>query len=164
WSRITENTPGRTLAFASAGTVSSPAAYAPTMKKPICPNDSTPELPTNTYSATTIAANTSAFANSIARTVDRKLPPRPTSATRPPARARATGPISAVTFARLIPAPVPAEPAPPLFVRLRRAYGSCALHRSPGGTHEQPVRPDQEHHDDEREDGRVEVDAARERP
>ena len=37
------------------------------MKKPICPNDRTPELPTNTYNATTIAANTSAFVNSSAR-------------------------------------------------------------------------------------------------
>ena len=45
---MTEKTCGRTLCFASAGTVSSPAAYAPTMKKPICPNESTPELPTNT--------------------------------------------------------------------------------------------------------------------
>ena len=48
WSRITGKTFGRMLDFVSAGIESSPAAYAPRMKKPIWPNDSTPELPTNT--------------------------------------------------------------------------------------------------------------------
>ena len=36
------------------------------MKKPICPNERTPELPTKTYSATTIAAKINALVNSIA--------------------------------------------------------------------------------------------------
>jgi len=48
WSWMTEKTFGSTPFFASAGTVISPAAYAPTMKKPICPNERTPELPTKT--------------------------------------------------------------------------------------------------------------------
>ncbi len=41
--------------FSVIGTESTPAVHAPTETKLMCPNESTPELPTNVYSATTIA-------------------------------------------------------------------------------------------------------------
>jgi hypothetical protein len=47
------------IRFWSSGTVSTPAVQAPTATKLMCPNESTPELPMNTYSATTIATLTS---------------------------------------------------------------------------------------------------------
>src|SRR6266516_4293945 len=42
-----------------------------------------------------------------------------------PRKIASTRIVSSVISCALIPAPVPAKPAPPLFVRLRRAYGSC---------------------------------------
>ena len=48
WSPITPKTFGRMLDFVSCGIDSSPDAYAPTRKKPICPNEITPELPMKT--------------------------------------------------------------------------------------------------------------------
>jgi hypothetical protein len=47
-SRSSGKTFGRMLDFVSAGIESSPAAYAPTRKNPICPNEITPELPMKT--------------------------------------------------------------------------------------------------------------------
>ena len=79
WSRISPKTCGRILDFVG-GIESSPAAYAPTRKNPIWPNEITPELPMKTYSATTIAAKTSACSNSIARAFERNVPQNPTSA------------------------------------------------------------------------------------
>ena len=46
--------------FSPAGTESTPAVQAPSATKLMWPNESTPELPTKTYSATTIATLTSA--------------------------------------------------------------------------------------------------------
>ena len=40
--------------FSAAGTDRTPAVHAPTATKLMWPNDSTPELPMKTYSATTI--------------------------------------------------------------------------------------------------------------
>jgi hypothetical protein len=48
WSRRTGKRFGSTDAFSAVGTVSTPAANAPTATKLICPNESTPELPTKT--------------------------------------------------------------------------------------------------------------------
>ena len=45
--------------FSPGGTVSTPAVHAPSATKLMCPNESTPELPMKTYSATTIATLTS---------------------------------------------------------------------------------------------------------
>ena len=52
---------GMVAGFSSSGTDSTPAAHTPTAKKLMCPNESTPELPTNVYSATTIETETSAL-------------------------------------------------------------------------------------------------------
>ena len=46
--------------FSAAGTDSTPAVQAPIATKLMCPNETTPELPTKTYSPTTIATFTSA--------------------------------------------------------------------------------------------------------
>ncbi len=48
WSRRIGKRSGRTPVFDSSGTVSTPAANAPTATKLICPNEITPELPTKT--------------------------------------------------------------------------------------------------------------------
>ena len=69
----------RMFGFVSVGTVISPAEKAPTATKLACPKESTPELPTNTYSATTMLAATIAFRNSIPRAALMKLPITPTS-------------------------------------------------------------------------------------
>ena len=47
--------------FDSSGTVITPAANAPTATKLVCPKEMTPELPTKTWIATTIATLTSAL-------------------------------------------------------------------------------------------------------
>ena len=52
---------GMNAGFSCSGTESTPAAQAPTATKLMCPNESTPELPTKTYSATTIETATSAL-------------------------------------------------------------------------------------------------------
>ena len=48
WSRRSGKRSGSTPVFDSSGTVSTPAANAPTATKLIWPNESTPELPTKT--------------------------------------------------------------------------------------------------------------------
>ena len=48
WSRRSGKRSGKTPVFDSSGTVSTPAANAPTATKLIWPNESTPELPTKT--------------------------------------------------------------------------------------------------------------------
>jgi hypothetical protein len=48
WSRRIGKRSGRTPVFDSSGTVSTPAAKAPTATKLIWPNERTPELPTKT--------------------------------------------------------------------------------------------------------------------
>ena len=108
------------------------------MKKPICPNESTPELPTNTYSATTIAAE-----DERVRELERAR--RGPGSCRRSRRARAA-PRGPSSCDRAVRAPHTRSTAP------------CARRdEETGRSHEQ-------HEDDEREDGRVEVDAARERP
>jgi hypothetical protein len=52
---------GMNAGFSCSGTDSTPAAQAPTATKLTCPNERTPELPTKTYSATTIDTETSAL-------------------------------------------------------------------------------------------------------
>ena len=47
-SRSSGKSSGSTPVFDSSGTVITPAANAPTATKLICPNESTPELPTKT--------------------------------------------------------------------------------------------------------------------
>ena len=61
WSRRSGNICGRTPVFDSSGIVITPAPNAPTATKLICPKESTPELPTKTQMATTMATETSAF-------------------------------------------------------------------------------------------------------
>ncbi len=61
WSRRSGNSSVRTPFFDSSGTVITPAANAPTATKLVCPKERTPELPTKTWIATTIATLTSAF-------------------------------------------------------------------------------------------------------
>jgi hypothetical protein len=51
---------GMIAGFSDAGTESTPAVHAPSATKLMWPNESTPELPMKTYSATTIATFTSA--------------------------------------------------------------------------------------------------------
>ena len=51
---------GMIAGFSAAGTDSTPAVQAPIATKLMCPNETTPELPTKTYSPTTIATLTSA--------------------------------------------------------------------------------------------------------
>ena len=48
WSRRSGKRSGSTPIFDSSGTVITPAAKAPSATKLICPNESTPELPTKT--------------------------------------------------------------------------------------------------------------------
>ncbi len=48
WSRSSGKRSGRIPVFDSSGTVITPAAKAPSATKLICPNESTPELPTKT--------------------------------------------------------------------------------------------------------------------
>ena len=48
WLRSSGKSVLRTPCFDSSGTVITPAAKAPTATKLICPNESTPELPTKT--------------------------------------------------------------------------------------------------------------------
>ncbi len=52
---------GMIAGFSVAGTDSTPAVHAPSATKLTWPNERTPELPTKTYSATTIATITSAL-------------------------------------------------------------------------------------------------------
>ena len=47
--------------FSATGTERTPAAQAPTATKLMWPKETTPELPTNTYSATTTETATSAL-------------------------------------------------------------------------------------------------------
>ena len=47
--------------FSAAGTDRTPAVQAPSATKLMCPKETTPELPMNAYSATTIATLTSAL-------------------------------------------------------------------------------------------------------
>ena len=61
WSRSSGKTVVSTPFFDSSGTVITPAANAPTATKLVCPKEMTPELPTKTWIATTIATLTSAL-------------------------------------------------------------------------------------------------------
>jgi hypothetical protein len=60
WSRRRGNASGSVPVFESTGALMIPAAYAPTAAKLSWAKDTTPELPTKTYSATTIATETRA--------------------------------------------------------------------------------------------------------
>ena len=60
WSARNGNRSGSTFCFTPVSSDMIPAQNAPTATKLMCPKESTPELPTNTYRPTTMATFTSA--------------------------------------------------------------------------------------------------------
>src|SRR3954468_4153585 len=137
--RMTGKRPGTVKAFVFGSIEMSPARYAPAATKLTCPNEITPELPTNTHSATTTLTITSAFVNSSWCAFESDC------AIAAVATTRRTGAAScaAGTSARLMDGP------------------SYALHL-PGAQRREKARGSQQQDgDDDSVHGRGEVDAAR---
>ena len=86
--------------FSLAGTERTPAVHAPSATKLMWPNETTPELPTKMYSATTIETMTSALMKYVWLELDTTAPNSAASTT-----SRTGAASCAVAAARLIPAP-----------------------------------------------------------